>query len=129
MPVPDNVVGRAEIGHRAIIHEADTGGDIGANAISWGELNAIEGIACRRPEGAFYIYADCADMIGRRTRDGLTIDSDSTFCRYLLKRHDVAAVPGGCFGLAPFFHLSYAASEQDLSEAIKRIANACKELT
>jgi aspartate aminotransferase len=40
-----------------------------------------------------------------------------------------AVVPGSCFGLAPFFRLSYAASEQKLSEAVRRIANACKELS
>jgi aspartate aminotransferase len=92
-------------------------------------LNAIDGITCRTPEGAFYVYASCAGLIGRRTPGGVTIDSDSTFCRYLLEQHDVAGVPGSCFGLAPFFRLSYAASEQDLREAIRRIANACKELS
>lgn len=92
-------------------------------------LNAIDGITCRKPEGAFYVYASCAGLIGRRTPGGETIDSDSTFCRYLLEQHDVAGVPGSCFGLAPFFRLSYAASEQDLREAIRRIANACKELS
>jgi aspartate aminotransferase len=92
-------------------------------------LNAIDGIACRKPEGAFYVYASCAGLIGRRTPDGATIDSDSAFCRYLLEQHDVAGVPGSCFGLASFFRLSYAASEQDLHEAIRRIANACKELS
>jgi aspartate aminotransferase len=92
-------------------------------------LNAIEGIVCRRPEGAFYVYASCAGLIGRRTPQGTTIDSDSAFCRYLLAHHDVAGVPGSCFGLAPFFRLSYAASEQDLREAIRRIANACRELS
>ena len=92
-------------------------------------LNAIDGITCRKPEGAFYVYASCAGLIGRRTAGGETIDSDSAFCRYLLEQHDVAGVPGSCFGLAPFFRLSYAASEQDLREAIRRIANACKELS
>ena len=92
-------------------------------------LNGIDGITCRKPEGAFYVYASCAGMIGRRTPGGETIDSDSAFCRYLLEQHDVAGVPGSCFGLAPFFRLSYAASEQDLREAIRRIANACKELS
>jgi aspartate aminotransferase len=92
-------------------------------------LNAIDGIVCRRPEGAFYVYASCAGLIGKRTPQGATIDSDSAFCRYLLEHHDVAGVPGSCFGLAPFFRLSYAASEQDLREAIRRIANACRELS
>jgi aspartate aminotransferase len=92
-------------------------------------LNAIDGIVCRRPEGAFYVYASCAGLIGKRTPQGVVIDGDSAFCRYLLEQHDVAGVPGSCFGLAPFFRLSYAASEQDLREAIRRIANACRELS
>lgn len=92
-------------------------------------LNAIDGVSCRRPEGAFYVFASCAGLIGRRTQEGTEIDSDRTFCRYLLERHDVAVVPGSCFGLAPFFRLSYATSEQNLREAIRRITNACKELS
>ncbi|OAF02535.1 aspartate aminotransferase [Bradyrhizobium centrolobii] len=92
-------------------------------------LNAIDGVTCRRPEGAFYTYASCAGLIGRRAPDGATIDSDSAFCRYLLERHDVAVVPGSCFGLAPYFRLSYATSEQNLREAVKRIAKACRELS
>jgi aspartate aminotransferase len=55
--------------------------------------------------------------------------SDGAFCRYLLERHDVAAVPGSCFGLAPYARLSYATSEQNLREAVKRIARACRELS
>ena len=92
-------------------------------------LNAIDGVTCRRPEGAFYTYASCAGLIGRRTPDGATIDSDAAFCRYLLERHDVAVVPGSCFGLAPYFRLSYATSEQNLREAVMRIAKACRELS
>jgi aspartate aminotransferase len=92
-------------------------------------LNAVDGIVCRRPEGAFYTFANCAGLIGRRAPDGTEIDSDTTFCRYLLERHDVAVVPGSCFGLAPYIRLSYAASEQNLREAVRRIAKACKELS
>ncbi|MGY4157970.1 aspartate aminotransferase [Bradyrhizobium sp. USDA 4461] len=92
-------------------------------------LNAIDGISCRRPEGAFYTYASCSDLIGRRTPEGVTIDSDAMFCHFLLERHDVAVVPGRCFGLAPYFRLSYATSEQDLCEAVDRIARACSELS
>jgi aspartate aminotransferase len=92
-------------------------------------LNAIDGVTCRRPEGAFYTYASCAGLIGRRTPDATTIDSDAAFCRFLLERHDVAVVPGSCFGLAPYFRLSYATSEQNLREAVMRIAKACRELS
>jgi aspartate aminotransferase len=92
-------------------------------------LNAIDGISCRRPEGAFYVFANCAGLIGRRTADGTLIDNDAAFCRYLLERHNVAVVPGSCFGLAPYIRLSYAASEADLIEAIGRIAAAARMLS
>lgn len=91
-------------------------------------LNAIEGISCRSPEGAFYTFASCAGLIGRRTPAGGLIDGDSAFCRYLLESHDVAVVPGSCFGLAPYFRISYAASDADLREACERIAAACAAL-
>jgi len=92
-------------------------------------LNAIDGINCRRPEGAFYVFANCAGLIGRRAADGTVIDSDAAFCRYLLERHNVAVVPGSCFGLAPYIRLSYAASEANLIEAIGRMAAAARELS
>lgn len=93
------------------------------------KLNAIEGITCRSPEGAFYTFASCAGLIGRRTPGGARIDSDTAFCRYLLEAHDLAVVPGSCFGLAPYFRISYAASDADLDEACTRLALACKALT
>lgn len=91
-------------------------------------LNAIEGVTCRRPEGAFYTFSNCEALIGRRTPSGNLIDSDSAFCRYLLDAHDVAVVPGSCFGAAPYFRISYSASDADLHEACDRIATACKAL-
>jgi aspartate aminotransferase len=91
-------------------------------------LNALEGVVCRRPEGAFYTFASCAGLIGRRTPDGKRIDSDTAFCRYLLDAYDLAVVPGSCFGLAPYFRISYAASDADLGEACERLALACKAL-
>jgi len=91
-------------------------------------LNAIGGIACRRPEGAFYTFASCAGLVGRRAPDGTSIDSDIAFCRYLLDAYDLAVVPGSCFGLAPYFRISYAASDADLRNGCDRIARACQAL-
>jgi len=93
-----------------------------------GRLNTIDGVTCRRPEGAFYTFANCAALIGRRTPDGAVIDSDSAFCRYLLDAYDVAVVPGSCFGVAPYFRISYAASDADLAVACDRLARACAVL-
>jgi aspartate aminotransferase len=91
-------------------------------------LNAIEGIRCPTPGGAFYVFASCAGMIGRRTPEGETLVDDAAFCRYLLDAVDVAVVPGSCFGLAPYFRISYAAADADLDEACARITLACERL-
>jgi aspartate aminotransferase len=91
-------------------------------------LDAIEGIACRVPEGAFYTYAGCAGMIGKTTPKGKRIETDSDFTDYLLEDAHVAVVPGSAFGLSPYFRISYATSEADLMEALKRIADACARL-
>lgn len=91
-------------------------------------LNAMPGITCRRPEGAFYVYPGCAGVIGKHTPEGKRIESDSDFCRYLLEHHDTAVVPGSAFGLAPYFRISYAASMQELQTACDRIAKACEAL-
>lgn len=92
-------------------------------------LNGIEGIECRVPEGAFYTFSSCAGLIGKVTRTGQTLTSDSDLCKYLLEHARVAVVPGSAFGLSPFFRISYATSRQELEEATRRIAEACAGLT
>ncbi|MBL0373968.1 pyridoxal phosphate-dependent aminotransferase [Rhizobium sp. KVB221] len=91
-------------------------------------LNEIDGIQCRVPEGAFYTFAGCGGLIGRVTPDGKRIESDTDFTDYLLETADVAVVPGSAFGLSPFFRISYATSEAELREAMRRIAAACANL-
>lgn len=93
-----------------------------------GKLNSTAGVACRMPEGAFYTFASCEALIGKRSPAGHLIDSDVALCRYLLDQHDVAVVPGSCFGLAPFFRMSYAASEADLETACERLVRAAEAL-
>jgi len=91
-------------------------------------LNAVPGINCIRPEGAFYVYPDCSGVIGKITPSGRTITSDIDFCTYLLEDHFVSAVPGAAFGLSPHLRISTAASEENLREACTRIAKACAGL-
>jgi len=91
-------------------------------------LNAIPGLECRKPKGAFYAYPGCAGVIGLRTPDGDVLRDDRAFADYLLE-WNVAVVPGSCFGLAPYFRISYATSEAELEEALRRIAQACHALT
>jgi aspartate aminotransferase len=91
-------------------------------------LNAIPGITCRKPEGAFYTFANCSGLIGRRSPQGDTLQTDADFARYLLQAVGVAVVPGSAFGLAPYFRISYATSTAELAEACRRIADAAMQL-
>jgi len=92
-------------------------------------FNAIPGLSCITPEGAFYLYPSCAGVIGRKTPEGLVINNDDDFAKYLLESEKVALVPGSGFGLSPFFRISYATSTEALVEACVRIKRACEKLT
>ena len=92
-------------------------------------LNETEGVSCRTPEGAFYVYPSCAELIGRRAVDGRVITDDSAFCAWLLEGGGVAVVPGAAFGMSPYFRISYAASTESLAEGCLRIQRACAALS
>ena len=91
-------------------------------------LNAIEGITCPVPEGAFYVYPSIAGLIGKTTPSGAKIDSDEAFSRELLEATGVAVVFGAAFGLSPHFRVSYATSDENLKQACARIADFCGDL-
>ena len=91
-------------------------------------LNRTEGVSCRTPEGAFYVYPSCAELIGRTAPDGTVISDDSALCTFLLESEGVAVVPGVAFGMSPYFRISYAASNEALTEACLRIQRACAAL-
>ena len=92
------------------------------------KLNKIEGIVCPKPEGAFYVYASCAGVLGKKTAAGQTINTSSDFAAYLLENVGVSVVPGNAFGLDPYFRISYATSEKVLEDACARIAKAVAQL-
>ena len=92
-------------------------------------LNECEGIDCPTPEGAFYVYPSCKALIGKKTPEGKTLETDEDFVTYLLESQGVACVHGAAFGLSPHFRISYATSEEALREACKRIHAACKALS
>jgi aspartate aminotransferase len=91
-------------------------------------LNAIPGIECQNPEGAFYVYPACASFIGSTTPDGKLIETDTDFSAYLLEHALVAVVPGIAFGLSPHFRISYATDMETLKDACERIKKACARL-
>lgn len=87
-------------------------------------LNAVDGLSCMTPEGAFYVYPCCAGLIGRTTPEGKKLVTDDAIVEYFLEAEGVAAVPGSAFGMSPYFRISYATSTEDLREACTRIARA-----
>ncbi len=91
-------------------------------------LNAIEGIDCALPDGAFYAYPSCAGLIGRKRPDGKLLKTDLDVSAWLLESEGVAAVHGEAFGLSPYFRVSYATDTDTLDEACGRIARACAAL-
>ena len=93
------------------------------------KLNAIPGISCDTPPGAFYVYPNCSGVIGKNTPDGKIIKTDEDLMNYLLESEGVAGVHGEAFGLSPYFRLSYATNEETLIEACNRIERACNKLT
>ena len=93
-----------------------------------GRLNAMPGITCPNPEGAFYVYPAFAGLIGKTTPKGKVIDSDVAMVGYLLDEARVAAVQGEAFGLSPAMRISYATSDALLTEACNRIEEALSAL-
>ncbi len=87
-------------------------------------LNAIPGVSCIKPNGAFYLYANCTALMGKKTPMDSIITSDTDFAAYLLESAGVAVVPGIAFGLSPYFRVSFATSTDLLVEACHRISQA-----
>lgn len=91
-------------------------------------LNQASGLVCPTPEGAFYVYPSCEQLIGKKAPSGKVIESDGDFCNELLEAEGVAVVMGTAFGLAPFFRISYATANSTLEEACTRIQRFCGSL-
>ena len=91
-------------------------------------LNAMEGVSCPAPDGAFYAFADISGLICKVRPDGKPIESDSDFAAALLELAEVAIVPGVAFGLSPAIRLSFAASDEVLKLALRRIAEVVTSL-
>ena len=91
-------------------------------------LYDINGITTNTPDGAFYIFPSCQQLIGKKSPDGEAIQNCTDFAKYLLKEALVAIVPGIAFGAENFFRISYATSEELLIKALTRIKIACEKL-
>ncbi|MBS7705598.1 pyridoxal phosphate-dependent aminotransferase [Chelatococcus asaccharovorans] len=91
-------------------------------------LSLAQGLTCETPQGAFYVFANCTGVIGKRTTDGALIETDTDFAMYLLSAFAVAVVPGSGFMASPYIRISYAANATDLKRACDRIIAACAAL-
>ena len=92
------------------------------------KLSNINGLSCDIPPGAFYVYPCCEGIIGKKTPEGNTIETDEDLMNFLLESEGVAGVHGAAFGLSPYFRLSYATDEKTLIDACERIRRACSNL-
>ena len=84
-------------------------------------VRAIPGLSCLKPQGAFYVFVDMSDLVGRVVGKE-SIRDDGHFARILLEEARVAVVPGAGFGAPNYFRLSYAASMEKITEGLARIA-------
>ncbi len=94
-----------------------------------GLLNECEGIDCLTPEGAFYVYPSIKGCMGKTSKAGTKLETDSDFVTALLEEEGVATVPGEAFGTSPHFRVSYATSTEALTEACARIKRFCGDLS
>ncbi len=90
-------------------------------------LSAITGFKCNNPDGAFYVFPEVSYFFGKKHNDK-TITNATDFCLYLLEEAAVSMVPGAAFGDDNYLRISYAISEEKLTEAIDRIKKAVEKL-
>ncbi|NQY82874.1 MAG: pyridoxal phosphate-dependent aminotransferase [Alphaproteobacteria bacterium] len=87
-------------------------------------INAIPGLSCPKPEGAFYVCVSCGDLIGKKTPAGVVIENDEILVGYLLEAEGVVCVHGEAFGFSPAFRISYATSNEKLEHALAAMHRA-----
>ena len=92
-------------------------------------LNAINGVSCFTPGGAFYAFPDVSAHFGKTAPDGTTISTSTDLCLYLLENVEIATVPGDAFGEPNGIRLSYAISMDELKEALKRLKHGLEALS
>ena len=88
----------------------------------------IPGLEVNVPEGAFYLFPKCSSFYGKKTPQGNTIDNSTDLALYLLEEGHVATVGGDAFGDPECFRMSYATSDENICEALRRIKDALAQL-
>ena len=88
----------------------------------------IPGLKVNRPTGAFYLFPEVSAYVGTTTPEGNVIASSADLAMYLLEKGHVATVDGGAFGMEGYIRLSYATSDDNIREAMRRIAETLATL-
>ena len=92
------------------------------------EFTSMNGITCRVPEGAFYVFPSCKGVIGKVNESNNKITNDEEFTTSLLEHAGVAVVQGSAFGLEGYFRISYATSDENLKNACVRMRDFLNKL-
>ena len=92
------------------------------------EFTSMNGITCRVPEGAFYVFPSCKGVIGKFDESNNKITNDEEFTKSLLEHAGVAVVQGSAFGLEGYFRISYATSDENLKNACVRMRDFLNKL-
>ena len=93
-----------------------------------GHLDTIDGVKCSVPEGAFYVFPDMSQYFGKSV-EGQEIKDSGDLCMYLLESGHIATVPGSAFGAPDCIRISFANSDENLEEAMKRLKNALAKMS
>jgi aspartate aminotransferase len=92
-------------------------------------LNDTPYLSCLKPEGAFYAFVNCAELIGRTSQSGVKLNTDEDVALALLDEANIAVVQGSAFGLAPYFRIAYALDDESLQVACNAIKEFCVNTT
>jgi aspartate aminotransferase len=90
-------------------------------------LNAMEGVSCFKPQGAFYVFPNFSGLYGRKFK-GKVMENSGDFADYLLDEAKVAIVSGNAFGADDFARLSYAIAMENIEKGLDRIESAIAAL-
>lgn len=92
-------------------------------------LDDIPGLACEKPEGAFYVFMNCEGLLGKTTASGKKLENDNDVASALLDEANVAVMHGSAFGLSPYLRASFACDEDLIKTACGNIKRFCESLT
>ena len=90
-------------------------------------MNAVDGVTCLNPDGAFYTFPNVSALYGRSSAIGV-IQGSVDFCAHLLALQEMACVPGSGFGADDYIRLSYATAESDIQEGLSRFSEFVRAL-